>query len=133
MALTDEKKGTRDWHCNYLGFEGTSLEAIIDLEEDKDVSTISVDFVQDLVYWIFAPEKVRFYTSVDGEKFNLAGTDSIEFDKKTPNFVETYNCTFKTIKTRYIKVVSDNYYKCPEWHKGAGGKAWIFTDEIIVK
>jgi len=22
---------------------------------------------------------------------------------------------------------------CPDWHKGAGGKAWIFADEIIVR
>jgi len=22
---------------------------------------------------------------------------------------------------------------CPEWHKGAGGKAWLFVDEIFVE
>lgn len=132
QALTDEKKGAMDWHCNYLGFEGSRFEAIIDLEEEKEVSDISIDFIQDHVYWIFAPGKVSFYTSMDGKNYSLAGTDILMSDKKAINFVESYNCSFTKVKCRYIKVVSDNYLKCPEWHKGAGGKAWVFTDEIVV-
>ena len=34
---------------------------------------------------------------------------------------------------RYIKVKATNIGECPEWHKGAGGKAWLFVDEIIVE
>ncbi|MGA2586453.1 MAG: hypothetical protein ABSF88_05470 [Candidatus Aminicenantales bacterium] len=22
--------------------------------------------------------------------------------------------------------------RCPPWHKGAGGKAWLFIDEIVI-
>ena len=30
-------------------------------------------------------------------------------------------------------VTATNIKTCPPWHAGAGGKAWMFTDEIIVE
>ena len=38
----------------------------------------------------------------------------------------------KGIKSRYIKLKASNIGQCPEYHPGSGGKAWIFTDEIII-
>ena len=35
-----------------------------------------------------------------------------------------------TLKTRYVKMIAKNFGVCPEWHLGAGGKSWIFIDEI---
>jgi hypothetical protein len=34
---------------------------------------------------------------------------------------------------RYIRVKGVNMKTCPLWHKGAGGPAWIFSDEITVE
>ena len=34
---------------------------------------------------------------------------------------------------RYIRVTAPNYGNCPEWHLGAGGKSWLFADEILIK
>jgi hypothetical protein len=33
----------------------------------------------------------------------------------------------------HIRVVAKNIGTCPDWHQGAGGKAWIFADEIIIE
>ena len=41
--------------------------------------------------------------------------------------------TFTPVPFRYIKVVAKNVGVCPPWHNGAGGEAWVFADEIIVK
>jgi hypothetical protein len=30
-------------------------------------------------------------------------------------------------------VVAKNYGPCPTWHLGAGGKSWLFLDEVDVK
>ena len=32
-----------------------------------------------------------------------------------------------------IKIKAENYGICPDWHLGAGGKTWIFVDEITIK
>jgi len=34
---------------------------------------------------------------------------------------------------RYLKVRAVNRGICPAWHVGAGDKAWIFVDEIIIE
>ena len=36
-------------------------------------------------------------------------------------------------KARYIKIIAKNSGNCPDWHKGAGEKSWIFADEIVVE
>ena len=28
---------------------------------------------------------------------------------------------------------AQNVKVCPKWHKGAGGKAWLFVDEIVIE
>ena len=37
------------------------------------------------------------------------------------------------VSARYIRAVATNYGKLPDWHNGAGGDAWIFADELILK
>ena len=36
-------------------------------------------------------------------------------------------------ETRYIKMVAKSLGVCPDWHVGAGDKAWLFCDEIIIE
>ena len=36
-------------------------------------------------------------------------------------------------KARWVRIRARNYGTLPEWHPGAGGAAWIFVDEIVVK
>jgi hypothetical protein len=32
-----------------------------------------------------------------------------------------------------VKIHAMNRGVCPPWHLGAGGKAWLFADEIVVE
>jgi hypothetical protein len=34
---------------------------------------------------------------------------------------------------RYVKINATHYGKLPEWHLGAGGDAYIFIDEIMIR
>jgi len=38
---------------------------------------------------------------------------------------------FVNLRGRYLKIIAQNIGVCPEWHPGAGGKAWVFVDEIV--
>jgi len=133
-ALTDGLKGDIDFHCNWLGFEATNMEIVIDLEKVTEVKEVSADFIQDLVYWIWIPDNMEVFLSEDGKEFKKAG----EVKKKTPYktdkpVIETFTCKFPVKKARYIKVKTQNIIACPDWHKGAGGMSWIFTDEVEVR
>ena len=37
------------------------------------------------------------------------------------------------VKTKFLKIKITSVKTCPDWHKGAGGKAWLFIDEITIK
>ena len=34
---------------------------------------------------------------------------------------------------RYVRVSGKNIGLCPPWHKGSGGKAWLFVDEVDIR
>jgi len=39
----------------------------------------------------------------------------------------------KPVQARFVRVIANNVEICPEWAPGAGRKAWLFCDEIIVR
>lgn len=133
-ALTDGLKGTRDYHSNWLGFEGTEMEATIDLGTATRIQSISAAFLQDANSWIWIPEQVEFSISKTGAVFEKTGSlEGTTDPHASGEIVENFSCTFSPQEARYIKIKTRSVLQCPAWHKGAGGKAWIFTDEIVVQ
>ena len=47
--------------------------------------------------------------------------------------VKMFTTKVDSVKARYIRVIAKNIGQCPSWHPGAGQKAWIFADEIIIE
>lgn len=133
-ALTNGLHGVNDYHCNWLGFEDEHLEAIIDLEESQPIHRIKTTFLQEWYAWIWLPEYVEFSISQDGENY----TQIKRVMNKIPDtaqeaFTHEFNAEVRGKSARYIKVFAKSRLKCPEWHIGAGGKAWIFIDEIVLE
>ena len=46
---------------------------------------------------------------------------------------KNFKLNVTNLNARYIKIKAENYGVCPDWHLGAGGKTWIFVDEITIK
>lgn len=118
----------------WQGFEGTDMDVVIDLGRTMAVTLISSRFISNVGSWIFLPEKVEFSTSADGDSFTLlhaivTGLKPEEQGSRT----EEYFASFPEVTARYIRVVARGLGTCPPWHAGAGGKAWLFCDEIIVE
>ncbi len=118
----------------WQGFEGVDMEAVIDLKELMEVNSISCGFLQKNNSWIFLPEKITVYTSTDGEQFKKLTEFKNSTPKKfAPDKRQEYTVEVKNKTIRYIKVVAEAIGNCPEWHPGAGGKAWVFADEIVIQ
>jgi len=47
--------------------------------------------------------------------------------------IKNFKKNLDGIEARFIKVFAKNMGTCPPWHIGAGGKAWVFIDEITVE
>lgn len=133
-TLTDGIMGTENYKFNWLGYEAEDCEAIIDLEKIINISRIKVNYLQDTKSWIFMPVFVDYYVSEDGDNYKYLGRINNTTDEKIKNAViKDYTLELDKIPARYIKVKIKNLEKCPSWHNGAGGKSWIFTDEIIIE
>lgn len=120
----------------FLGFNGTDLDATIDLGTLTDISKITLHVLDHNGSWIYLPSQVEVtyipdidYSEAQLKTFpkeikqvnpvNDKGTRTISVDSKQ-------NC-------RYIKVVAKNYGIIPTGNPGAGNKAWLFVDEIEVQ
>jgi hypothetical protein len=136
IALIDFKRGGQNFRTgSWQGYEGVDLDAVVDLGEVQEIRKISVGFLQDAGSWIFYPVEVFFYTSPDGNRFDLAGSTvpGLLQTNPAPGTTEQSINPDPPLKTRYIRVVAKNPGVCPSWHPGAGKPCWIFADEIVVE
>jgi len=136
QTLTDGTTGEANFTFNWLGFEETEFEAVIDLGEEINISAIRTNFLQEVKSWIWLPKKVKYYVSNDGNIFSKVGeVINTTDEKKTEIFTQPFNLNIKSTKARFIKVETESLINCPIWHIGYNngtGKAWVFIDEIIV-
>ncbi len=134
-ALLNGIRGTADFHDgSWQGFEEDDLDLRIDLGEAISVQEIMCGFLRSQISWIFMPTKVEVSVSADGTRFTNVG--QTESEDPTPNaepLIEEIRFEFPPQPVRYIQVVARSVGRCPDWHPGAGGKAWIFIDEIEVR
>lgn len=132
-ALIDYIRGGNDYRTGtWQGYEGVDIDAVVDLGKKRKISKLSIGFLQDENSWIFMPTEVQFYGSKDGVNFKLLGTTSSDVSPKDKGTIVKDFILLADTKVRYVKVLAKNLGTCPDYHKGAGGKCWIFADEIIV-
>ena len=72
-------------------------------------------------------------TGCDGKQWNSPEEVAYPVVRSEQVLVRDYTLPFVHTDARYIKVVARNVGVCPSWHSGAGDKAWLFVDEIIVQ
>ncbi len=137
-GLLDGINGSTNWRKgDWQGYQTQDFEAIVDLQNVKEVSSFSSTFLQDQRSWILMPTKVEYYSSSDNINFTLITSVANDVDpKKDENTIKDFSFkASKPINARYIKVKAYNYGKLPEWHLGFpyNGDAFIFIDEITIK
>ena len=133
-TLIDHQRGGVNYRTgNWQGYR-ENLEAVIDLGEIRSINTISLGCLQDIRSWIFYPRQVEYFTSNDGEIFTYSGKVNTTFsDTLEGNFIHDYTLNLENTRARYIQIKAENYGVCPAWHLGAGGKTWLFVDELIIQ
>jgi len=135
LSLADAERGTVDYNDGkWLGFEGDDLEATIELRTAQKVQTVCLGCLEDQNAWIFLPTGMEVSASSDGEHFLPART--VEYGDARPGgkaLTKEFCVEVNSENTRYVRVRAKNVGVCPPWHKSAGGKAWLFVDEIVLR
>ena len=135
FALIDGIRGSKNFTDGaWQGYQGQDLIATIDLGRTQNVSKLGAGFLQDVGSWIWMPREIHFEFSIDGKNFMPALTLINDVSENEYGaIVKDFAGTIKSQPARYVKIIAHNYGQIPAWHPGAGGKAWIFADEIIIE
>ena len=120
----------------FLGFNGTDMDATIDLGTLTDISKITLHVLDQNGSWIYLPSQVEvtYIPDLDYTEEQLK-----TFPKEIKKIDPIADKGAKTIiieskqKARYIKVFAKNYGIIPAGNAGAGNPAWLFVDEIEVQ
>jgi hypothetical protein len=118
----------------WQGFEGRDFDVTVYLSEITKVTEVTLHFLSNPEAWIFLPEEIKIMWSPNGKDyFDFSGiTEQLVSQNGEPQKVK-FEFRNEGVNARYIRIVAKNIGVCPEGHPGAGGKAWLFTDEIIVR
>jgi hexosaminidase len=133
-ALTDglldnANPGSKCW----TAWEGVSPVITIDLGKKDTVRSVTVNCLEAQRSWIFLPQEIRVFVSREGKHFMTRGILYRELTEQPMNQPVALVLNIPPTYGRYVRISVKSPEKCPEWHRGAGRKAWVFIDEIIVE
>jgi hypothetical protein len=134
-ALVDGMRGGADFRTgSWQGWQGQAMECVIDLGEERAITTVGLSCLQETKSWIWFPSRIEVQLSHDGKKFAAAGAiDITEYQKEATPSTREFTTNLRG-SARYVKVIAKPAFETiPSWHLGAGGKPWIFADEVIVR
>jgi hexosaminidase len=113
----------------FLGFNGTDCEAVIDLGKEDTISNVTAHVLSDNGAWIWPPASMTVQISTDGINYTpVSGGGSPTF---SPD-VNQLQISFPTVTARYVKVFLMNKGIIPDGNPGAGKQAWLFVSEVHV-
>jgi predicted alpha-1,2-mannosidase len=133
-ALIDHQRGGENFRTgSWQGYYGVDLIATIDLGASKRINRLAGSFLQEVYSWIWMPKEVEYFVSDDGKNFRSVGKvkNDVPIDADGA-FIQEMAVRPRT-NARYVKMVAKTIGICPEWHVGAGQKAWIFCDELVIE
>jgi sialate O-acetylesterase len=131
-TLCDGIHGSTDFRDGgWQGFLGNDVMVQYNLPSVQSIHQVKVSFLQDMNSWIFAPLYVEVYIADDKGNLIPAGIRNSDTNPhENDAFVKEFTFDLGNISTAKIRIIAKNIGLCPDWHKGAKEKAWLFIDEF---
>lgn len=115
----------------WQGWDG-DMEVVLDLGENQKAKKISIGFLQNQNGKVFLPSQLTISISTNGKLYQeIDKENELLANNRTP-LLKTYSTNVNT-PVRFVKIKAVNISNCPPWHPGAGSKAILMADEIIVE
>ncbi len=135
LGLVDEIRGGSDFHAGgWQGYHGVDLDAVVDLGSMPARATDRRDLSPEPKKLDIPPEWIEYSLSDDGADFvTVAEWNRGATAPDDEIAVKEFASDRVARNARYVRVRAKNVGVCPAWHEGAGEKAWIFVDEIVVE
>lgn len=133
-VLVDGMTGNMNYKTGrWIAFYTNDLEAVIDLKEATEISSMTLHTCVEKGDWIFDTRGITVSVSDDNQTFKEVASEAYPAMKESdPNQIYTHELKFDPVKTRYVKVKALSEQKIPSWHGGKGKPGFLFVDEIIL-
>jgi hexosaminidase len=136
-GLLDGRLGTANFRDGiWQAVQGKNMEMIVDLGSIKDVRSISTRWFHYANAWIFRPQRLEYWTSVDGKNWKLIFSEDLKLAPETKGeLIVLSECPETKVPyvARFVKVMAQSIGKCPDWHDAPGEPSWLFCDEIVIE
>ncbi|MFC1224157.1 family 20 glycosylhydrolase [Pedobacter sp. BG31] len=112
----------------WLGLSGGDFEAVVDLGEEKTIRAVGINTLNYQWQKMHPPKLLLIEVSTDQQVYT-------QVSRQTVFSVEGINMALHKInlaKARYVRIKASNIGTIPDGFYGAGTKAWLMLDEIIV-
>lgn len=118
----------------YIGIYGQDFDATVDLQEAKEISSVSLGTYLVPGDYIFGLSGLEIYGSSDGSTYNKIASKTIPVLEKGSknNVLKRDTISFDKVQARYVRIVGKKTPELPKWHPGAGKQAYLFLDEIAI-
>lgn len=132
--LTDGLFGNANYrHGAWVGFEGEPLDLVIEVQQNIEISTAEIGFLQDIQGGVYLPQSVRIGFSDDGDAYEWFDAE-LTADPSGGNTARyNYAAHFDPVNANYIRVVTDSPPLLPSDHPASGKKRWTFVDEVLIR
>ena len=123
-VLVDGMTGNMNYKTGrWIAFYTNDLEAVIDLKEATEISSMTLHTCVEKGDWIFDTRGITVSVSDDNQTFKEVASEAYPAMKESdPNQIYTHELKFDPVKTRYVKVKALSEQKIPSWHGGKGNK-----------
>jgi predicted alpha-1,2-mannosidase len=133
-ALIDGLRGGSNFRTGrWQGYQGQNLDVTVDFGAPRDITSVAMGFLQDTGSWIFMPRRIEVAVSHDGRTFEVLGAVENTVSERDEQAVTRDFELYAAARARYVRISVARYGTLPAWHPGAGGEAWFFADEIVVR
>jgi hexosaminidase len=113
----------------FLGFDGTDCEAIVDLVKTETINTVTIHALWDTGAWIWKPQSMEAFVLNENGNWQSIGVT----DEFTGTGNGTMTIKFPPTRTQQVKIKITNWGEIQPGNSGAGSNAWLFVDEIEVE
>ena len=133
-TLVDGLKGNQNYKTGrWIAFFKNDMEAVIDMKEPTEISSVSVSTLVEKGDWVFDARRFAVSVSEDGENFTeVASEEYPAMTLDNPNQIYEHTLTFTPQTAKFVKVYLQPEHTLPEWHGGKGHPSFVFLDEITV-
>ena len=134
VTLVDGMTGNRNYKTGrWIAFYKNDMEAVIDLKEATEISSMTLRTCVEKGDWIFDARGITVEVSDDNKTFKKVASETYPaMTEKDANQIYTHTLKFTPVKARYVKVTALSEKNIPAWHGGKGNPGYLFVDEIVL-